>query len=250
MVFTAGEERGQLGASQVVEQVPFGPLQAVVIPEPSHNDVYIAERGCLWLEITVSGKAAHGSTPQLGCNAIAHMLELLRRWDQAPASFTPHPLLGGFTRSTDTITGGVATNVVPDSCTVTIDQRTVPGQDHRAILSQLNSVVTELRGERANFDAAVRVIHELPPIDGSPEHPAVRQFCAAVASVTSASPVPRGAPYYTDGAILAPALNAPLIICGPGDPGLAHQANEFVEVDRMVVSAQVLAAAAARMLAA
>lgn len=248
LAFTAGEEGEQLGATEVAARPDLGPVQAVVVAEPSGNDVYVAEKGAFWLEITTHGKTAHGSMPDLGRNAIMMMVELLNELDKLEVPYEEHPLLGGFTCSVDTITGGVKTNVVPDRCVVTVDQRTVPGQDHQAILRQVEDLIAELGRRSPGFQASVKVINDLIPVATSPQEPVVQRFCDIVADVTGERSEPKGVNYYTDAAVLVPALQAPLIICGPGAAELAHQPNEYVEVPRLVEAAKIFALAAVELL--
>jgi succinyl-diaminopimelate desuccinylase len=162
--------------------------------------------------------------------------------------YKEHPLLGGFSRSFNTLSGGVKTNVVPDFCTATIDMRTVPGQDHGVILRQVEEGMAGLEGRKPGFQASVRVLKDRVPIETPPEHPVVRRFAQMVAEIRGQQPLLQGARYYTDGGILAPAFKAPLIICGPGDAGMAHQADEFVEVSKIIQSARIYTWAAVNLL--
>jgi len=248
LTFTAGEEGEQLGASAIAALPDLAPVQAVVVAEPSYNGVYVAEKGAFWLEITTHGKTAHGSTPHLGQNAIMMMVALLNELDRLPVPYQEHPLLGGFTRSINTIAGGVKTNVVPDHCAVTIDQRTVPGQDHRAILHQVEELISDLGRRLSGFRASVKVVNDRIPVATSPDEAVVQRFCDIVAEVTGERPEPKGVAYYTDAVSLIPALKAPLIICGPGDAKLAHQPNEYVETTKMVEAANIFTLAAAELL--
>jgi succinyl-diaminopimelate desuccinylase len=176
------------------------------------------------------------------------MVALLSELDSLAVPCEEHPLLGGFTRSVNTIAGGVKTNVVPDQCTVTIDQRTVPGQDHRAILRQVEELIADLGQRLPDFRASVEVINDRIPVATSPGEPVVQRFCDVVAEVTGTQPVPKGVNYYTDAVAFAPALNAPMIICGPGEAKLAHQPNEYVEVSKMVEAAKIFTLAAVQLL--
>ena len=248
LAFTAGEEGEQLGAAEIAARPDLAPVQAVVVAEPSYNDVYVAEKGAFWLQITTHGKTAHGSMPHLGQNAIMMMVALLSELDSLAVPYEEHPLLGGFTRSVNTIAGGVKTNVVPDQCTVTIDQRTVPGQDHRAILRQVEDLIADLGQRLPDFRASVEVINDRIPVATSPGEPVVQRFCDIVAEVVGERPVPKGVNYYTDAVVFAPALNAPMIICGPGEAKLAHQPNEYVEVPKMVEAAKIFTLAAVQLL--
>jgi succinyl-diaminopimelate desuccinylase len=245
---TAGEEVDSLGATAVAARPNLGPVQAVVIPEPSYNDVYVAEKGAFWLELTTQGKTAHGSMPEMGRNAIMMMVPLISELGKMVFPYKEHPLLGGFSQSVNTITGGVKTNVVPDYCAVTVDMRTVPGQDHRAILKQVEDLIADLSRRIPDFKASVKVTNDRAPVETSPDVPVVQSFYDIVAEVAGERPVPKGVRYYTDAVAFVPVLKAPMIICGPGEAKLAHQPNEHVEISKLLQAAQIYALAAAKLL--
>ncbi len=245
---TAGEEIDSLGATAVAARSDLGPVQAVVIPEPSYNDVFVAEKGALWLELTTQGKTAHGSMPEMGRNAIMMMVSFVDELGKMSFPYKEHPLLGGFSQSINTITGGVKTNVVPDQCAVTVDMRTVPGQDHRAILNQVEGLIEDLSKRVPDFKASVRMTNDRAPVETSPGEPVVQAFADVVAEVAGERPVPKGVRYYTDAVAFVPALKAPMIICGPGDAKMAHQPNEHVEISKLVQAAHIYTLAAAKLL--
>jgi succinyl-diaminopimelate desuccinylase len=245
---TAGEETDSLGARAMAARSDIGPVQAVMIPEPSYNDIFLAEKGALWLELTTKGKTAHGSMPELGRNAVIMMLTLISEIEKLDIPYRVHPLLGGFTQSVNTIAGGVKTNVVPDHCLATIDMRTVPGQDHRAILKQVEDLIGNLNQRIPGFKASVRVTNDRIPLETSLKEPVVQIFSDVVNEVTGERPVPKGARFYTDAVAFMPALKAPMILCGPGDPKLAHQPNEHVEVSKLIETAKIYTLAAIRLL--
>jgi len=245
---TAGEEADSLGATALAARPDLGPVQAVVIPEPSYNDIFVAEKGAFWIEITTQGKTAHGSMPEMGRNAVMMMVTLINELGKMSFPYKEHPLLGGFSQSINTIAGGVKTNVVPDYCAVTVDMRTVPGQDHRAILRQVEDLIADLSRRLPDFKALVKVTNDRAPVETSPEEPAVQSFADVVAEVAGERPVPKGVRYYTDAVAFVPVLRAPMIICGPGDAKLAHQPNEYVEVSKLVQAARIFTLAAAKLL--
>jgi len=224
------------------------PLQAVIIAEPTNNGIYVAEKGALWLELTTHGKTAHGATPELGRNAVMMMWKLIGELEKLEIPHEEHPMLGSFTRSINTIAGGMKTNVVPDNCVVTVDMRTVPGQDHLAILRRIEDLIEDLGRRIPDFKASAKITNDRIPVQTSPEESVVKGVVEIVAEVTGERPVPGGISYYTDGAAFVPALNIPMIICGPGDPKLAHQPNEHVEVSSLVQSARIFTLAAVKLL--
>ncbi len=246
--FTADEEAEKLGAKELAARPDLAPVQAVVIAEPTDNEICVAERGLLWLEITTHGKTAHGSMPHLGQNAIMMMMAFLTGLGQLAVPYEEHPLLGGFTRGINTISGGVKINVVPDRCVATIDMRTVPGQDHCAILRQVEDLIADLGRRLCDFSASVKVIDDEAPVETSPEEPIVQRFCDVVTEVTGERPLAKGVSYATDAVKFVPALKAPMIIFGPGRPDLAHQPNEYIEVQNMVEAAGIFTLFAAQLL--
>ena len=151
LAFTAGEETDSLGAHAVAKRTDLAPVGAIVVSEPSSNALFVAEKGALWVELTTYGQTAHGSMPELGRNAVMMMVALLGELDRLHVPYAEHPLLGGFTRSINTINGGVKTNVVPDRCVATVDMRTVPGQDHAALVRQIEALVAESGGAAPRF---------------------------------------------------------------------------------------------------
>ena len=245
---TAGEESDSLGATALATRPDLGPAQALVIPEPSYNDIYVAEKGAFWLELTTQGKTAHGSMPDLGRNAVMMMVALIGELEKMAFPYQEHPMLGGFSRSINTIAGGVKTNVVPDLCVATVDMRTVPGQDHRAILRQTEGLIADLTRRIPDFQASVKIVNDRPPVETSPSEPAVQRFADVVARVTGERPVPKGVRYYTDAAAFVPHLKVPMIICGPGNATLAHQPNEHVEIAKLVQAAKIFTLAAMKLL--
>ena len=160
---TAGEEVDSMGAKHLVAQQKLTQVGCMIIGEPTGNRVFTAEKGTLWLEIQTRGQTAHVSMPHLGSNAIMHMSKLLQALAGEHIAYQPHPLLGNFTMNVATISGGVKTNVVPDTCRVTVDLRTVIGQDHQQILDTVRQLIDRLGAEDTTLQADVRVITERLP---------------------------------------------------------------------------------------
>ncbi len=249
LALTAGEEVNSLGAIALAQRPDLGPVQAVIVGEPSNNRVNIAEKGALWLEIVTRGRTAHGSVPHMGRNAVLMMLAVLTELDRLEVPFTPHPSLGGYTRSINTLQGGVKTNVVPDYCVATVDQRTVPGQDHAAIVEQVRELVARVGQSIPDFQCEVKVINDRQAVVTEADDPVVLRFLDLSARVTGQPHQPGILPGYTDGAAFVPVLKAPMIIIGPGEPLLSHQTNEFNEVSQLCDAAQIFTLAALEFLA-
>jgi len=246
---TAGEEIDSVGAAAVAKMLSQEPIQALFIAEPTYNEIYIAEKGVFWVQIETFGKTAHGSMPDKGRNAILMMVEIINEFQKMDIPCQTHPILGGFTRSLNTISGGVKTNVVPDHCVATIDMRTVPGQDHSAILRRLENIIQELSRRLPDFRATVKAVNDHASVETSPSEPVVQKFSALVSEMTGRKMVFKGANYFSDAVGFLPFLKLPLILFGPGEPGQAHQPNERVEISKLVEAARIFTVTAARILA-
>ena len=221
----SGEETDSCGAKRFAGDCNWLPqLAGVVIPEPTDFEVVTAHRGMLWLEVTTKGKAAHGSTPQLGINAISSMRAVLDELENHKIPFKPHKLLGECSMSINTIAGGKALNVVPDKCSIGIDIRTLPSQNHQEIIGDLERIFGKLKSRNPQFDAKVSVLREVEPLETDYRCDFVRDFCAAVGATKT-----KAVGFTTDGPYFA-SLGAPVVIFGPGKPELCHKPDEYIEI--------------------
>jgi succinyl-diaminopimelate desuccinylase len=232
----ADEETGALGAKAWVQAGGLQGVGAIVIGEPTDLEVYIAEKGACWLEITTYGKTAHGSMPDLGINAVMHMTTALHALTRLSLPFQPHPLFDQPTMNVGTITGGHKTNVVPDRCTATIDLRTLPGMQHEDLLHEIRRTLDALREAVPHFTYEMCVIAERAPVASDPQAPIV-ETALAILQARGRHETPKATPgYATDASVFQPASGAPFLIFGPGIPQLAHQPNEYVEIDTYLQS--------------
>jgi succinyl-diaminopimelate desuccinylase len=245
---TAGEEVNFLGAIEIAKHREVLPLQVLLIPEPSSNDIYLAQKGALWLEVVMQGKTAHGSMPEMGINAVESMVQFIHQYKSLKIPYQSHPLLDGFTSAVTTIKGGVKTNVVPDACSITIDMRTMPGQNHSEILNQIKSLLNDLENEVPGLTTRVNILNNRPAVVTEMDNPKVQIIRAAAGSILDRSVPIKGVKFFTDSAILTPAWDVPMIICGPGHAELAHQPNEYIEIEMLRESVKIYVLALARYL--
>jgi succinyl-diaminopimelate desuccinylase len=160
-----------------------------------------------------------------------------------------HRLLGSPTINIGTIQGGSRPNIVPDRCTAVIDLRTLPGQDHQYIYGVFRELL-EKSAKAAGVESEIRVLADRSPADTPADDPFVELFTGAARKVLGTEPVIGGAPYFTEGAIFMPVLKVPMVICGPGEADLAHNANESVKIENLIRAARIYAVAAADFLGA
>jgi len=224
----AGEETDSCGTKRFVRDRDRLPeLVGVVIPEPTDFEIVTAHRGILWLEVTTKGKAAHSSTPHLGVNAIASMKSVLDELENFKISAESHKLLGECSMSINTIAGGKAINVVPDKCSIRIDIRTLPEQNHQNIITDLQKIFARLKSENSRFDADVSVLRQVQPLETDCRCDFVKDFCTAVGMIET-----RAVGFTTDGPYFA-SLGAPVVIFGPGRPQVCHKPDEYIEISEV-----------------
>jgi succinyl-diaminopimelate desuccinylase len=218
----ADEENAQIGSRAFANKCPSADL--AIIGEPTQLQVVTAHKGDFWLEIETRGKAAHGSRPELGKNAVKLMADLVIALETEYAASLKrnrHSLLGHGTINVGTIGGGSQPNVVPDCCRIRVDRRSLPGES-------LKSVIREISGVARSKGVALKVTdirgRPTPALETDPELPAVRQFLKTVGKRRT-----YGVDYFCDAAIISE-TGVPCVVFGPGDIAQAHTANEWISV--------------------
>lgn len=239
---TAGEESDLIGARAMAASGGIAGAGGVVVGEPTGLEVIVAHRGVIWLDVITHGHTAHASVPHQGVNALAAMGEALGRLAALQLPHTPHPALGGPTVTPTVIRGGTAANVVPDRCELRLDIRTVPGQTADQVIAAIAEVLRGLPGPPAELV----LVADDPPGATDPAAPLVQAALAAAADFTGRRHVPRTAGYFTELAIYQPVLQVPVVVCGPGNPGQAHQPNEHIILDDYLEGIRFFAALAVR----
>lgn len=236
LLATAGEEVNCLGAKAFVASGGMKKVGASVVGEPSNGEVIIAHKGSAWLEIITHGATAHGSMPHLGINAIVRMNKILSRLAAYSFTIAPNKWLGMPTLSINRIDGGVATNVVPDTCTCQVDFRLIPGQTLQDALKIVGDIIDELKKQEPGFSAESKVLSACDPVE-CPEKHALIQIAQECADQNANKEVNvRGVNFYTDASILLQGRKLPVIFYGPGDDAQAHQPNEYVELEKYLAA--------------
>jgi succinyl-diaminopimelate desuccinylase len=134
-------------------------------------------------------------------------------------------------------------NVIPAIAQVKLDVRTIPGVDHAALVARVGELAAQA-GAPFGVQATIEVIDDRPAVEIDPGHPVVRAVVAGHAAELGAEPPYGGVPGATDGTILTRDAGIPTVVYGPGGKWIAHQADEFVEVEELGRYARVYARAA------
>src|SRR5207244_4119465 len=165
------EECNSIGTAALLEH--FTAEHAVVL-EPTDLQLVIAHKGYAWFEIITHGRAAHGSLPAEGRDAIRAMGRVLRGLDEIESRLranSPHPLLGAASLHASLISGGQELSSYPAECRLQIERRTLPGESDAQIEAELRGVLEGLEKRDPAFRATARMIASRPPYEISPEAP-------------------------------------------------------------------------------
>jgi acetylornithine deacetylase len=219
----ADEELGSLGTSAVLERVG---AHAAIVCEPTELRVAVAHKGFAGFEIETRGRAAHGSRPDLGVDAIAKMgrvLVELEALDARVQGGRRHEVLGPGSLHASLIVGGQEYSSYPERCVVTGERRTIPGESRGDVERELREALERARSADPALDGEVRMLLGRDPFEIDPAH----ELVAAVASAAGeAEPV--GVPFWADSALIA-AAGIPTVLFGPRGEG-AHAVVEWVDL--------------------
>jgi len=231
---TADEEDGMTGSITLSRQDIINDLILLVIAEPTNLKIGIGEKGLLWVKLRITGKAAHGSMPQEGINAIKRALEILPQLHDFLGERN-NDILGNSTLNIGKINGGTAINVVPDQVVLDLDYRLIPEQDQTLLIKDLNSL------QKSGLPINVEVLKELPVLVTDPNH----LFIQNIKEISKNEIV--GLPYATDAAHFINSKNPiPFVIYGPGDPINIHKTDEYIEIDHIFKAIEHLTSALLR----
>jgi len=232
------EEYASIGAEALVSRWH---ADAAVVTEPTDLVVAIGHKGFSWIEVTTKGRAAHGSRPQEGRDAILRMGRVLSRLEQLDRSLQArlaHPVLGTPSLHGSLIAGGRELSTYPDSCMLQMERRTISGEPTNVALTEIEEILAALRLADSDFQGDARLMFNRPPYETPAGHELPQLLESAVLSVGH-TPNRAGMTYWTDAAILGHA-GIPSVIFGPGGEGY-HGLEEYVRVNEVLACREALA---------
>jgi succinyl-diaminopimelate desuccinylase len=246
LTFVPDEEiGGHLGSGYLVKNKLISG-DACVIGEPTNAySLVTAQKGALWLELVTHGKAAHGSMPHLGINAVEKMAMVIVAFEKLKNEFAkyksrikfPEPVRHTTINIGGVIKGGTKINVVPDTCSCTLDIRVIPEETTESVEKRVREFLEELKKEVPELNYELRVVDRIEPALTLETEEIVKVCREAIAGVTGREPSIEGLTGFTDMRWFKELM--PTIIYGPGSMEQAHVANEYVEIDKLVISAKV-----------
>jgi acetylornithine deacetylase/succinyl-diaminopimelate desuccinylase family protein len=257
LVCVADEETGGArGSSWLARNGLLGKNAiGMLTPEPTSGSVWNANRGAISLRVTVKGKSAHVGLSCQGVNAFEGMLAMANEFAKLKTeiagretAYRVEPaearrsilLLGGECR------GGSNFNLVPDTCSFTLDRRINPEEDFAEEKRRLFEVLEKLG--RVGIEHDVEILQEGIASASSEEHPLARTLSWAIESVTGSRPRFEMCPGLLETRFYA-GRGIPAFAYGPGLLEVSHGCDEFVPLANISNCAAIYALVAHRVLA-
>jgi len=234
LIAAADEELGsELGIIYLVEECGLK-FDVAIIPDGGRMDLSIyGEKGILWVELESRGIQAHGSTPELGRNAIIPLAEAIVEIKDLDLGASYDHAFDGWTMNVGTIQGGSSSNTVPSMARASIDFRLPAGISKSQVLAQIEEKLAAVRRRSPESDVSVKVLHETEPHISDKNSIIIRSFDTAARRLG----LPMSYETFGGNTVAKNLFFAGIIsvVHYPGDDKLAHVPNEFVIIDELVL---------------
>jgi acetylornithine deacetylase len=222
---------------------------AAIVTEPTHLCACVAHKGFVWAQLETRGRAAHGSRPDLGVDAIVGMAPALAAIPalQRRLETRAHPLLGAASLHASLIAGGQELSSYPERCVLDIERRTVPGESAHDVERELQALLATAREADPRLYTQLRMGLVREPFEVDRSADVVETLRAAAARTLGAEPEIVGHSAWMDAAFLS-AAGIPTVVFGPSGEG-AHAVEEHVELDSVEQVAEIVLETARRLCA-
>jgi acetylornithine deacetylase len=243
----ADEEFASIGTEAVAASVS---ADAAIVTEPTDLQLAVAHRGFVHLEVVVHGRAAHGSRPHLGIDAIAKMGRVLvgiEELDRSLRANPTHPHVGSGSVHASLIEGGQEFSSYPARCVLQAERRTVPGEGAELAERELREIVARAAEGDPDFSAELHSAISREPFEVAEDAEIVRCVHKHATTVLGNEPDVVGVPFWADSALLA-AAGIPTVVFGPRGEGL-HSEVEWVDVASLERCVEIYSAVAVELCA-
>ena len=244
VIFTGviDEEYASLGTFDLAKRFR---ADGAIVAEFTELQLILAHRGFVWLEIETIGKAAHGSRPDLGVDAIVKMGKVLaeiEKLDLKLRANPTHPLLGSGSLHASLIQGGQELSSYPERCLLSAERRTLPGESPESVEAEFLEILESVRRADLSLEAVVRRGIDRAPLETREDAGIVQAIQAASAKILNRSLPIAGVPFWTDAAVLS-AAGIPSVLFGPSGSG-AHAVEEWVDLPSVQTCVEIYLATA------
>ena len=246
------EEAMMLGIKDFIARGWADDVDGAIVCEPEENELCLFQKGAMRVNVEFRGVMAHGAMPYAGVNPVRALGAFLERSAALEAAEQErcgvHAFLG-LPWITPTIVrapvrGEAQHNVMPERAQLALDLRTVPGQDHEALLASLEAIAAGIVSDTPGLAIDVDVFESRPWTETPADDPLVSALEAAYPLVLERPATFGGVPGATDGTFLRATAGVPIVTVGPGDREIPHQVDEHVAIQDLIAAARLYAAAA------
>lgn len=224
---------------------------ACIVAEPTDLQTVIAARGASYVEVRITGRAAHSGNPGDGANAIYGAAAVIAELERAHQELAgdAHLLAGPATWSVGLVRGGSGASTVPAEAVLVADRRLLPEETGERVLRDTCERIRRLGLEQRGLKVETRMTMEMPGFETPPDHPLATIAGAAVVDAGGADQPMAGWSAACDGGFVARDAGVPVIVLGPGSVlTQAHRADESVALRDGEVAARAYALAALRLI--
>ncbi len=235
---TVDEEYTHVGSSRLATEKPD--VDLAVVAEPTGLNLVTTHKGAVRWKIETRGVSCHSSTPHLGDNAIyrmARVINALQEYASVLANQSPHPMLGPPSLSVGRIEGGQSVNIVPDSCSIEIDRRLIPGESAESAPENAAHFLRERLGTLDGLQFHSPWVR-MPALSSNPDEDDLGKLSASIQKVIGRTPSRIGVPFGTDAGPLGQA-GIPCVVFGPGDIAQAHTKDEWIDLEEVRAAAEI-----------
>lgn len=232
LLATVGEETGEPGARQLSDLGYADDLDGILVAEPFNNRILYMHGGSYNYKIKSHGVSAHSSTPQKGENAIQHLRDFMvgiqAKLDDVIAKYE-NDKLGRTIHSVTLIEGGVQLNSIPEYAEYQANARTIPEFDNDKLTALIKETVDEFNAMDKGYKFEFELLADMPTVVSDPES----ELIQSIHKVSHQDNIDLIAlPGTTDTAqFQRNNKTMDVAIYGPGDVNIAHQLDEFIEVE-------------------
>ena len=229
---TCDEEKGGLGATHLVESQMLGEPKLLLIGEPTGLRPGTAQKGCIWLQMKLHGRTSHGAYPGQGINAVEYGIRIFEDLKKYLEEYR-HEILGTSTCQITMAKGGIVPNMTPDTAELILDIRVVPGITTQMVNEWVQNIIDRYSQETdGGLKVEVQVKNDRQALETDGKNPWLRKLQWEL-ELRELPKERLGINYFTDASILIKEIpDTPVLLCGPGQPEMAHKPNEYVEVEK------------------
>ena len=239
MMAVADEEAFSVGTRAVLDSGVTA--DAAIVTEPTNGNVVVAHKGFAWADVIAQGRAAHGSLPAEGLDAITKMGAFLQGLENLQAELEKKPgdlILGPGSVHASKISGGREMSSYPATCHLGVERRTIPGETAQGFITELEGIAERCRQVDPSFQAEINLTFDRQAFSINADHEIVELVKAVATRTTGREPLICGKAGWMDAALLSE-CSIPTVIYGPAG-GDFHGDNEWVDVASIDVCADVL----------